>query len=49
VGLAGNCSFQVLARLADRQPGRRVAYGFEVLEMSVRMTRFTLGGGTENA
>src|SRR6267142_6125589 len=48
MGLAGNRGFQVIARLADRQPGRRVAHGFEVLEMPMRVTGFTLGGGAEN-
>src|SRR5689334_15002968 len=48
VRFAGDGCLEVHLGLADRQSRRRVAHRFEVLEMSVRVTRLTFRGGTEN-
>jgi hypothetical protein len=48
VGLAGDGGLQVVARLADRKPRRRIADGLEILEVPVRVARFTLGRRAEH-
>ena len=47
MGFARDRRFQVQRGLADRQTGGRIAYLFEVLEVTVRVTGFTLGSGTK--
>ena len=47
VRLAGHRGFQVLARAADRQVGRRIADLLEVLEVTVRVSGLAFGGGAE--
>ena len=49
VGFPFDCSFQVVSRIADREPGCRIATIFQILQMPVGMARFTFGGGTENS
>src|SRR5688572_9775056 len=49
VGLAGDRRLEVLARVADRLAGRRVADLLQVLEVAVRMSGLALGGVTKQA
>src|SRR5450631_2265555 len=48
VGFARNRCTQVQLRLADRQPGGRIAHLLEVLEVPMRVAGFALGGRTEH-
>src|SRR5688572_18665709 len=49
VRLAGDGGLQVHPGLADGQTRRRITDRLEILEMSVRMTRLTLGRRTEHS
>ncbi len=44
MGFAGDSGGQISGRSADRQTCCRITDLFEVLEMTVRMARFTFGG-----
>jgi hypothetical protein len=48
VGLAGDRRLQVVRGRTDRQPGGRVAYLLQVLQVTVGVTGLALGGGTEH-
>ena len=48
VRLAGDGGLEVVAGLADRQAGRRVAAFFEIFEVAMRVAGFTFGSGTEH-
>src|SRR3982751_4535701 len=48
VRLTGNCGFEIVLRLANRQPRRRIAYCLEIFEMTMRMAGLAFRGRTEN-
>src|SRR4051812_19541985 len=47
VRFASNGGLEVRPGLANRQPSRRITYGFEVLEVTVCMAGFAFGRRTE--
>src|SRR5215468_2100750 len=49
VGLAGDGGLEVLARVADRLAGGRIADDLQEIEMAVRMAGLALGGVAEQA